>query len=299
MGTRLDRVSARLDTVSARLDSIQRNVGSVGRGVSQLRMAAEGDGGFGLGLLLFLSGAAAGGLALRLVTVWRSLRHTPPPATPPNQRTPVNLDAPERTSHGAAGREPRRTDMEWGRQTGSGLAVPTARMEALLRDGLRPLEDQIGALRRELYQAVLREQRWETRPPHAGAATVAAQPQREGDFVTRESELRDLSGSESRGGQEERLQVVLNEEGIFVPYPEKVSTPMAEIRWRRGEDEAEGIILTGFLFGLDSRRLQIAFDVDVIDDGRYETVRPARVDWSEGRGRGRVLGRGQLRYVGT
>jgi hypothetical protein len=262
-------------------------------------MAVEGDGGFGLGLLLFLSGAAAGGLALHLVTGWRSRRHAPPPPPPPHQRTPVNLDAPERTSHNAAWREPRRTDMEWGRQAGGDLAVPTARMEALLRDGLRPLEDQIGALRREFYEALLREQRRETRPPHAGAATVAAQPGREGEFVTRESELRDLSGSESRGGQEERLQVVLNEEGIFVPYPEKVSTPMAEIRWRRGESEAEGIILTGFLFGLDSRRLQIAFDVDVIDDGRYETVRPARVDWSEGRGRGRVLGRGQLRYVGT
>jgi hypothetical protein len=108
------------------------------------------------------------------------------------------------------------------------------------------------------------------------------------------------TGLRETGVQEEdRLQVQLNEEGIFVPYPEPVNRPMAELRFHPGETEPRAYILTSFLFGMNSRRLQLAYNVDLIDSGRYDTITPAQVDWSDGPGRGRVRTKGKLRYIGS
>jgi hypothetical protein len=175
-------------------------------------------------------------------------------------------------------------------------------MEAALDEAVRTLSDELRLVRRELRSGSGGHGGAggpETRHERDGAYGDDGRGDRGGDFVTRPSEYRDLpGGGGGRGGAEERIQALLTEDGTFVPYPERVNKPMAEIHWRPGEAEADAFILTGFLFSLDSRRLRLAYDVDHLDSGRYETINPARVHWVEGR-RGQVSRPGKLRYVGT
>jgi hypothetical protein len=95
------------------------------------------------------------------------------------------------------------------------------------------------------------------------------------------------------------LPAELNEEGVFVLLTEEVSRPMAEIRWRPGSPHAEGRILPHFVFGLNSRRLSLAFEMQDTPSGRYETAVPARVAWREGATSGPVIGKGTLRFLGA
>jgi hypothetical protein len=304
IAAKLDTTSARVDGIAAQLDTVQRNVGATSRTLSGLRRDMRN--GKIWGFLVFTLGVLAGGLGLpRLLTWWRSARGgapAAPPSSPPPQREldpEAQARARRRRAEVEAERAPIRPAMppvHARTEPPPGLDTVTARitsMEAVIQS----LTDEVRLVRDELRSRPHPDAR-ETRHSRALASGERGRDGRGGDLVARESEFRALPAGGGHRGPEERIQVLLNEEGIFVPYPERPSKPMAEIRWRPGEPEAEGYILTSFLFSLDSRRLQIAYDVDNLDSGRYETVRPARVQWVEGR-RGHVIDKGELRYVGT
>jgi hypothetical protein len=298
----LDTTSARVDRIAARLDTVQRNVGATSRTLAGLRRDMRN--GKLWNFLVFTLGVLAGGLGLpRLLTWWRTGREDAPSAPPPSPPPQRELD-PETQARA----DRRREELEAERarlrpamppahartEDRPGLDAVTARitaMESSLHAAVRDLSDELRLVRDELR----------SRPRPDARAVVYGERGRDGrggDLVAHDSEYRALPAGGGDRGPGERIQVLLNEEGIFVPYPERVSKPMAEILWRPGEPEAEGYILTSFLFSLDSRRLQTAYDVDNLDSGRYETVRPARVHWGEGR-RGHVIAKGELRYVGT
>ena len=79
------------------------------------------------------------------------------------------------------------------------------------------------------------------------------------------------------------------------------SRPMVTIRWRPGAADAEVYVNPDFAFADDNgARLSVAFDIDGrAGSGRYETVAPARVAWSEDAGTGRVTARGRARRATT
>lgn len=301
-------VSAKLDTVLVRLGTISARIDNSSRGIASLRGDLRRRDVFGF--LMFLLGTLFGALALpRLVARLRT-RSAPHPTSSPTR----DPDAQARA-------EQRRAELEAQRnaERGGGAATPAppgavppeltdlarriSGMETSLGT-IQTISDELVELRRELRSRGQTGERRDagavdSRYGPAGAHREDLRRGRDIEIVTDPSEYRDLSSGERDRGPRERVQAMLNEEGIFVLYPESVSKPMAEIEWVQGETEADGFILTSFLFSLDSRRLQIAYDVDLIDSGRYETEHPARIDWSEGRNRGRVLRKGQLRYVGT
>lgn len=315
IAAKLDTTSTRIDGIAARLDTVQRNVGGASRNLSGLRRDMRNGKLFAI--LVFLLGVLAGALGLpRLTAWWRTYRgehHSPPESDTPPVPT-LSPEAQRRVDRKRAAAEaqaeaerarirtapPPGNPPQQDRQTAEGLASRIATMEAALNDAVQTLSDELRQVRDELH---VRQD-----PNRHGGAGGRVDHTRTGerghnergrDFVARPSEYRDLSaGGADQGGAGERIQVLLNEEGIFVPYPEPVSKPMAEIRWHPGHAEADAVILTSFLFSLDSRRLQIAFEVDNLDSGRYETLRPARVHWTGGL-RGQVIDRGRLRYVGT
>lgn len=71
---------------------------------------------------------------------------------------------------------------------------------------------------------------------------------------------------------------------------------MVEIRWREGEVTAEVAVNPAFAFTGDTAGLlDSAFDVDGGGAGVYETLAPARIQWSAGAEAGRVVTRGRAR----
>ncbi|HET7463733.1 MAG TPA: hypothetical protein VFJ82_20935 [Longimicrobium sp.] len=291
---KLDQVSDRVDSVDGHVRAVQRRTDGLSRALADLRRDLRARGIFGT--LMFLLGALVGGLGLPRLREWRRSSRPAPPSTY-EPATPTRGQA-------------RRAELDTQRQ-----AQDVGERLDTLEDRVRQFEASAASTLRSISRdlGVLLEERLpRPRPPDGRPSPTSYRDDRTDDarhgmvlhdprpdMVLHDSDTRDLPRHARDRDARERLPVLLNEEGIFVPYREHVSKPMAEIVWRPGEAQADGYILTSFLFSLDSRRLQIAFDVDLIDSGRYETVRPARVDWSEGSSRGRVLEKGQLRYVGT
>jgi hypothetical protein len=132
-------------------------------------------------------------------------------------------------------------------------------------------------------------------PPAGGDAAPAGQPG-PGDPGTLLVEPAPVE--EALDPRIRRVAAELTQDGRFEPCPAEVDRPMAEVRWIPGESRAEAFILSDFVFGLNSRRLELAFEVDEVGSGRYETVFPARVAWNDQNPSGTVLAKGQLRFRG-
>lgn len=328
--SQLGVVSARIDTVSSRLDSAATRLGRVDASVRQLN-AAVWRGGVASRLLWLLAGLALGAAAawrgLPRLAGWRQPRGGPDAplssSPPPASHTGDTADPPGDTQHAAAADTAtvvgRAATAQPPAEQGNGYRAAAGSDTTEQR--LRALEQAV----RELAKAAERTERTvraefgglAERLAAGGPRGGAARPGRTGtELLPADTgpsrDLRDLHGAApprdrarerspraEPGGSAERCQAQLNEEGVFIAYPEPVNRPMAELSVHARDGIAFASISSTFSFGLDSRRLQIAFDVDQVDSGRYQTLRPARVDWSHGEGRGLVLDKGQLRYIGT
>lgn len=297
-------VSLRLDTLAARMDTVQVGVRNLSRSLWSVRTELRRR---WIRELLMLGAGFAAGLALsHLVARWRR-RQRGSPAMPGASAPPDRaLDLEKQALALRADREAERARSSDALVPSGGQHAPRYEGEDLARrldrveDSVTMLTAEFRALRAELRRRPLATEPGSTgaQTPHAARPAVRMLPEG-GEALTPHDPGDDDAGAGNAAGLEERIDVLLNEEGIFVRYPEPVNRPMAEIVWRRGDPEAYGYILPTFLFSLDSRRLQIAYDVDHLDSGRYQTETPARVHWGDSADRGRVRVKGKLRYAGT